>query len=780
MTRLEFAQKMLANGATPEEIKAAAAKGEAQGLKFDDVQPTPHTTEEDFLPRESKAKTLGGKVLGGALDILSLPGRALAAGRSGDLSQTHSDNFVGDVVRDPATIPASLVGAEEVGLGVKAAKYLPEALSKFGPEIVQGVKQGLTSAGIHQAENVDEDKGINPLQAGAEVAGSAVAVPFLNRAVPAVLGAGRKALGGAAELLSGIKEEALSKFGFGTGQGAKDLAAAHGTTPDIAKDMVATHDDSYQNNPLQPHYDAVDKALSVMPDRSMESSIAAARNAKVQPINGHITDEARAGNAKIDDFIEVLHGRNPFEGQIGPRDFTGDLTKAKKVAEEHGYTVDELKSLVDASVKKTNAAAAKFTSKLSQASKAAGAVPGLNKKAAEAGVSEGGFPVDVGAEPSVFDPDQVYAGLGDKMIASQQALTAGVSKARNLAAEAKAAFESAKAAESVTGVHADFLTKAQKKLDNAKREVATAEAADALATIPSKTPGTGVDLNREIEVASDVVKNHGYTGQDLADILAEAKKRAEADYRVVDHTMSAPDFRQFRSMIDDGTKLGPEGTVTINSPGAAILNKAKTAVRSTMKNELLKGAEDAANKGKFDGNQDLIDAAQAYAPNMSEISRKKALIKTFENKLGKDPAQRVAKAEEWLRSIPAEDNQSKLQILQGIQEIYGKNWLDQSKLADYADQLGPGGVAPFIPDFKKVGHRPLYTAAGAGGAVAFHHPVVASVMAGMSSPRISSGLLATADALGPTVRKTSLPLLGIGVRKSLFNANDSLPQFNRK
>lgn len=785
MTRLEFAQKMLANGATPDEIKAAAAAGKAKGLTFDDESPAPETDAEAFFPRASKATSLPGKILGGALDIASLPGRAidsrintLKTGKEAPMGKIHGDNFGEDVLLDPATIPASLVGAEEGNLALKAAEALPR-FGKYAPEVIQGIKQGLVSAGTHQAENVDEGKGIKPLQAAEEVAGSAAAVPVLNRVVPAVVEGGRKLLGGASELLSGIPEKALSTFGFGTGQGAKDLAAAHGTLPEIAKDMVTSHDDSYINNPLQSHYDAIDKALENIPDRSMESAIEAARNAKVAPIKGHITDEARAGNAKIDDFIEVLHGRNPFEGQIGPRDFLGDLAKAKKVAEEHGYTVDELKDLVDASTRKTDAAAAKFKNKLNQASTSAAAVPGLNKKAAAASVSEFGHPVDIGAEPSVFDEGQAYQGLGDKMVSTQQALTAGISKARKAAADAKSAFESSKATESVTGIHADILAKAEKKLASANKEVAIAEAADALATIPSKTPDTKVDLNREIEVASDIVKNHGYTGQDLSDILAEAKQRAEADYRVVDHTMSAPDYRQFRSMIDDVTKLGPEGTVTINSPGTAILNKAKTAVRSTMKNELLLGAEGAAQKAKASGDQDLADLLQAYGPNMKEVARKKALISTFESKLGKDPTQRVAKAEEWLRSIPKENNQSKIAILQGLQDIYGKDWLDKSQLAYYADEIGPGGVAPLVPDVKR-GKATQLIGLGGLGAFSHYHPVLSGASAALASPRVAAGALATADAVAPVLKRTLPRALGVVTRKSIFNSNDSLPQFNQR
>lgn len=180
-----------------------------------------------LLPRSFKAEEEGAgmvrKATAGALDALSLPGRTIAAQSTQRLEGTPGASFLGmggsynakpsearyrsatpealsmaesmadtkgktgagQIVRDPALIPSLMVPGGGAG-------YVKTALS--------GLKSGLVSAGMHQADKKAQGESANLGEAATEVA--------INTATPVVL----KWLGRTAAKVYGGAKTLLSRF----------------------------------------------------------------------------------------------------------------------------------------------------------------------------------------------------------------------------------------------------------------------------------------------------------------------------------------------------------------------------------------------------------------------------------------------------------------------------------------------------------------------------------------------------------------------------------------
>lgn len=151
-----------------------------------------------LFPRAAEAaaegKGYGRQVLGAGLDLLSLPGRAAASlgkdkGEStlNSMADTEGDNFVGKVLRDPAT-GAALLTAPVGGAAVGLTRGLGLG-ARLGGAATAGALEGTASAAAHQGEAVNQGKSVDMGEAAGEVA--------LNAAIPVgagLLGAGGKQL----------------------------------------------------------------------------------------------------------------------------------------------------------------------------------------------------------------------------------------------------------------------------------------------------------------------------------------------------------------------------------------------------------------------------------------------------------------------------------------------------------------------------------------------------------------------------------------------------------
>lgn len=294
------------------------------------------------LPRSFKAEEEGAGPLrlagAGALDAISAPGRAVAAAtenpitpfayagapnapKSGEagsftaeggrrfadsMADTEGETLAGKIVRDLALLPAVATGGAALGLAGRAG------LTGLKAATAAGALEGVTSAGIHQADRAVQGQDVNLQDAALEV-GLSAAMPGAAKAVGAAAkgGArlGNKLLGRAAEELSGVSEEALRTYGFGFGEGAKKLQAAAGTQHQTGQKLVSMLDNL---DDFLPEKEVVDKALQEMPAVNVANTIQRLQGAKT----GGALASSRATNAKIDELVTDLAGAADQQGNI--------------------------------------------------------------------------------------------------------------------------------------------------------------------------------------------------------------------------------------------------------------------------------------------------------------------------------------------------------------------------------------------------------------------------------------------------------------------------------
>lgn len=180
---------------------AAPAPADAPVANPGNTKPEITNGLEAAFPRTSKAQSLGGKLGGATLDVLSLPGRTIAAstdhpiapfayagadyspkdGEEGSftpqggrqfansLGDTKGGSIPGRIVRDPG-LAASLLAAPLTG-GV--------SLAGLGGLAARSALTGAASVAAHQGDNILDGKGFQPKQALAEEALN-VAIPVLG------------------------------------------------------------------------------------------------------------------------------------------------------------------------------------------------------------------------------------------------------------------------------------------------------------------------------------------------------------------------------------------------------------------------------------------------------------------------------------------------------------------------------------------------------------------------------------------------------------------------
>lgn len=176
----------------PEQKPSSGATG-----SFSTSEPEATTYEQAAAPRQEALPpdaSFGQKAAAGTLDALSFAGRAIASsptflgalhGSGGDmdyalkqfyadLGKKHSDNFVENTLRDPATVATLPLG----GAGGKAAAAITKDViapaagriaAKIGVRAAAGAAESIPSAASHQLENVAEGKPFDFGKAGSEV-----------------------------------------------------------------------------------------------------------------------------------------------------------------------------------------------------------------------------------------------------------------------------------------------------------------------------------------------------------------------------------------------------------------------------------------------------------------------------------------------------------------------------------------------------------------------------------------------------------------------------------
>lgn len=260
-----------------------------------------------------------GDALSGLLRIPAAAGRVADThlGTTGDHPQGFTEslnqvnkgqgpmgeqNFLSESVNDPSIVPGIATGAAALN-GARAL-----GLTGFKALSAAGAAGGAGNAAIHQADNYAQGKGVSPLAAAVEVAAGA-AIPYAFKGIGMAAHFQNKVLGRLAQGFSGSSEEALRKFGFGFGQGAKDLSEAAGKQDEIGGRLVKMLNNLDEHIPEAKD---IDKILPNIPDVSIENSVNSLRAAK----KGGTFSESKAVNEKIDNKIAELQAAADPDGYI--------------------------------------------------------------------------------------------------------------------------------------------------------------------------------------------------------------------------------------------------------------------------------------------------------------------------------------------------------------------------------------------------------------------------------------------------------------------------------
>jgi len=181
-----FAQR-LGFGGTPEQRTLFGLPQDTESKIFPRATKTREKARED---KKSTAKEFLQTTGSGMADLLSLPGRAIAAtptlapggekfGEALKRKEAPKESgmirkITESIVRDPAAIPVATATA---GLGplVKAGKV---------PAVIAGGAEGAVAAGTKQIEEFGEKGKIDPVRAGAEIGVSALTAGALDKLSP--------------------------------------------------------------------------------------------------------------------------------------------------------------------------------------------------------------------------------------------------------------------------------------------------------------------------------------------------------------------------------------------------------------------------------------------------------------------------------------------------------------------------------------------------------------------------------------------------------------------
>lgn len=269
-----------------------------------------------------------------ALDILSGTfGGPLAAGRmidtkmglAGDKPQSFLESYkqisegkdvygkpdlISEIIGDPTTPLGAGVG----GLGAKwlyqGGRFLPKAVGI-------GLGEGAVTGGARQAEKViqGEDPSLKEFVTETAVSG---AIPAVLQPVSKLV---NKSLGALSSQLSNVSEESLRKWGFGIGQGAKELKAMSGKQRDIGKNLLDALDNFDE---FIPEKQIVDEALSKMPPVST-SNISAGLDKAIEGISLKASNKGQI--AKLKNNLKDIRSKGDMISAEEFKNLRGDIDK---------------------------------------------------------------------------------------------------------------------------------------------------------------------------------------------------------------------------------------------------------------------------------------------------------------------------------------------------------------------------------------------------------------------------------------------------------------------
>lgn len=230
-----------------------------------------------------------------------------------------------------------------------------------------------------------------------------------------------------------------------------------------------------------------------------------------------------------------------------------------------------------------------------------------------------------------------------------------------------------------------------------------------------------IDINKTINVLESAkIKNPVGSAKQANAKIDEMIK----DLRISEK-IEATEFRQLRKQIDAeiGDAFGKESSRYIEA-----LKKA----RNQMKNDLITAAEET-------GNTEYVDAMKSLS---EKLGKSEKVIKI----LGKDAATRERRIESFVSTLFGNNKKMRRKAVEDLGEIFGQDFLEQSKLANLAAEFGEEGIPGLLP--RQTTGRSALGTLGAIGAGTAGQPVVAGGLLAASSPKLTTAGLRAAGVAG--------------------------------
>lgn len=595
-----------------------------------------------------KAGKAGLQFAGNVATALSTgPANAIAQGIQDDAGVMGTAGNVVRAVADPfipgkSPIQSTETTLERMGVPNKPREWsIPVSSDPLRPQF-----QTYASPGTASDLGLLVDVG-TPLYglAAVKAAGAAARAALMSKAGQKTLkaaggaaGLANKGAGRLAEEMSGVSEDALRLAS--TDKGRLALEAAAGQESQIGAELLQNIDNA---DDFIPERALVDEVLDHLPPQPVQPAIDAMESVRAATIRegGRVAPHARPAHSFIQGYIDYLRG-----GPLPP-----DLAKA---AQEAGRTAQGTK----AQAATLMAEAAQDAKAASQAERlAVSAQSKASKAAAKAGKTKKEFlEASDKAEGNVLRWGRARNEAGQAAEAALDEAQAAAVKAREAAVTAR----SRVAIGEITGADAQ-----------AAEAAASAAAQNYyIAEVASRVKG-----GEKLKTIADDLAARGMPKDAMVDALKKGRKRAESIPELPPQEVSAKGLRSFRQDIDVPVDFATEG--------ADIRTAALKAGRGTIKNQLIKAAEDSGIPG-------YADAMRSWSDKLDKLDRIKDM-------LGKTGATREKRVEQFINNLFGKNNRYKTQLMKDLDGIFGSNLTERARTTQLASQLGDAGTAGWLP-----------------------------------------------------------------------------------
>ncbi len=280
--------------------------------------------------------------------------------------------------------------------------------------------------------------------------------------------------------------------------------------------------------------------------------------------------------------------------------------------------------------------------------------------------------------------------------------------------------QGAKDIRAASGTQAQIGEKLVKMVDNLDDYLPEKQIVDqALKVMPSVNVANTIRILEGTKTGG-VLSSSRNTNTKIAGIIDDLKAAADADGNI-----PAQAFREIRKEIDSeaGDAFGKES------------NKYITALKMA-RHQM---ADDLTQTAKASGNEEYASAMASMANKL----RKADDLKSF---LGKSAQTREQRAESFVSTLFGKNKDERRKAVEAMGEIFGQDFLQESKLAHLAAELGDGGKPSILP--RQFTGRSALGPILSGGLVASGGGPSAIIPTLLSSPRLAAGALGAADATG--------------------------------